>query len=189
MLTPMSKYYASEMCVRIANDALQVLGGSGYMTDYPVERHLRDARITTIYEGTSQLQIVAAVRGVCGGAFEKLVAEYEERECTHPQLSTLREHLSEAKDLVLDAIKFVKDQGGQYMDLYGRRLVDSAIVVIVGHLFVQHAADSERKARVAHRYIETSLPTLRRDVDLIRSGDQTAMKEFETLAGPPITKG
>jgi len=50
--------------VRVANDALQVLGGSGYMKDYPVERYLRDARITTIYEGTSQLQIVAAVRGV-----------------------------------------------------------------------------------------------------------------------------
>ena len=71
MLTPMSKYYASEMCVKVASDAIQVLGGSGYMKDYPVERHLRNARITTIYEGTSQLQIVAAVRGVCSGAFEK----------------------------------------------------------------------------------------------------------------------
>ena len=55
MLTPMSKYYASEMSMRVANDADPVLGGSGYMKDYPAERHLRDARITTIYEGTSQL--------------------------------------------------------------------------------------------------------------------------------------
>ena len=78
MLTPMSKYYASEMCVRVSNTALQVLGGSGYMTDYPAERYLRDARITTIYEGTSQLQLVAAVRGVCSGSFEKRVAEYEQ---------------------------------------------------------------------------------------------------------------
>ncbi len=60
MLTPMSKYLASEMCCRVANTTIQVLGGSGYMRDYPAERYLRDSRITTIYEGTSQLQVVAA---------------------------------------------------------------------------------------------------------------------------------
>ena len=59
MLTPMSKYYCSEMCVRTAHNTIQVLGGSGYMRDYPAERYLRDSRITTIYEGTSQLQVVA----------------------------------------------------------------------------------------------------------------------------------
>jgi len=84
MLTPMSKYYASETCVRVANDAVQVLGGSGYMRDYPAERYLRDARITTIYEGTSQLQIVAAVRGVCSGAFQKHVEEMEQKTYEDP---------------------------------------------------------------------------------------------------------
>ena len=64
MLTPMCKYYCSEMSVRVAHNAIQVLGGSGYMKDYAAERYLRDSRITTIYEGTSQLQVVAAVRGV-----------------------------------------------------------------------------------------------------------------------------
>ena len=53
----------------------QVLGGSGYMRDYASERLARDARITTIYEGTTQLQIVAAVRGVCGGTVEKYLEE------------------------------------------------------------------------------------------------------------------
>ena len=67
MLTPMSKYYCSEMCIRVANDTIQVLGGSGYMKDYAAERYLRDSRITTIYEGTSQLQVVAAIRGVTSG--------------------------------------------------------------------------------------------------------------------------
>ena len=51
MLTPMSKYYCSEMSVRVAHNAIQVLGGSGYMKDYAAERYLRDSRITTIYEG------------------------------------------------------------------------------------------------------------------------------------------
>ncbi|MHC4234986.1 MAG: acyl-CoA dehydrogenase family protein, partial [Planctomycetota bacterium] len=93
MLTPMSKYYAAEMCVRAANDALQVLGGSGYMADYPVERHLRDARITTIYEGTSQLQIVAAVRGVCSRAFENCIARFEERDYTDALCQGLKQKL------------------------------------------------------------------------------------------------
>ena len=70
MLTPMSKYYASEMACAVASTAIQVLGGSGYMKDYAAERYFRDARITTIYEGTSQLQIVAAVRAVVSGTLE-----------------------------------------------------------------------------------------------------------------------
>ncbi len=77
MMTPMSKYYASEMACWVANTAIQVLGGSGYMKDYAAERYLRDSRITTIYEGTSQLQIVAAVRGVTSGAFENYVRDFE----------------------------------------------------------------------------------------------------------------
>ena len=93
MLTPMSKYYASEMCCDVADTAIQVLGGSGYMQDYAAERHLRDARITTIYEGTSQLQIVAAERGVTSGTFEKYVEDFEEIEY---QLELLQNSESQA---------------------------------------------------------------------------------------------
>jgi hypothetical protein len=187
MLTPMSKYYASEMCVRVANDALQVLGGSGYMTDYPIERHLRDARITTIYEGTSQLQIVAAVRGVCSGTFEKLVAEYETDEYTDATLAELKELLGEGKEQVLRGIAFIKERGGKYMDLYGRPLVDSAIAVLVGHLFLKQALLSERKRHVARRFITLNVPTIRRDTEWILSGDESVTDELEILAGPPMT--
>jgi len=185
MLTPMSKYYASEMCVKVASDAIQVLGGSGYMKDYPAERHLRDARITTIYEGTSQLQIVAAVRGVCSGAFEKAVDAYEQFQINDEPLSALRQKLAEGKQLVLKAVQFVKDRGSDYMDLHGRRLVDSAIAVMVGHLFIKQATASQRKRAVARRFIETQLPALRRDVDLVLSGDRSPLDDYATLAGPP----
>ena len=60
--TPMLKLMSSEYCNQLAYDAIQVFGGSGYMKDYPIERIYRDARITNIYEGTSQLQVVAAIR-------------------------------------------------------------------------------------------------------------------------------
>ena len=186
MLTPMSKYYASEICVRVANDALQVLGGSGYMTDYPVERHLRDARITTIYEGTSQLQVVAAVRGVCGGTFENCIEPFESREYLDEDLNALKTRLSDGKERILEAVAFVKERGVEYMDLQGRRLVDAAVVVLIGHLLLAQGAGNERKRHVARRFIETSLPTLRRDLELVRSGDVSALREFETLAGSPI---
>ncbi|MBN2563219.1 MAG: acyl-CoA dehydrogenase family protein [Phycisphaerae bacterium] len=201
MLTPMCKYYASEMCNRVANDALQVLGGSGYMKDYPVERLLRDARITTIYEGTSQLQVVAAVRGVCSGVFEKHVEGLEQREYTDKLLNELKQKLDEGKQRVLEGVAFVKERGPDYMDLYGRKLVDSAIAVLVGHWFLRQAASKERQAatdeqlaarkrrkqRVARRFIESNLPTIRRDIELVCSGDTSALDELETLAGPPIT--
>ncbi|EMJ60227.1 MULTISPECIES: acyl-CoA dehydrogenase family protein [Leptospira] len=67
LFTPLSKYYASEGCVAISSDALQIHGGSGYTEDYDVARIYRDSRITTIYEGTTQLQIVAAIGGVVSG--------------------------------------------------------------------------------------------------------------------------
>lgn len=184
MLTPMSKYYCSEMACTVANQALQVLGGSGYMKDYAAERYLRDARITTIYEGTSQLQIVAAIRGVASGALETYVADFEKIEYTDPLLAGLKQKLLEAKERILQAVQFVKGRSASYLDLSGRRLVDAAIVVIVGHLLLGQGAVNERKKRVARRYIENQLPVLRMNVDQVLSGDTSALEEYELLAGP-----
>ena len=64
------------MCNRVTYESISVLGGSGYMKDYPLEQLYRDARITSIYEGTSQLQVVAAIRGVTSGTAEKRFAEF-----------------------------------------------------------------------------------------------------------------
>ncbi len=185
MLTPMSKYYASEMCVRVANDAIQVLGGSGYMRDYPAERYLRDARITTIYEGTSQLQVVAAVRGVCSGAFERHTEELEQKSYDDPALEALKAKLVEGKARVLEAIAFVKQHGNDYMDLYGRKIVDAAILVLIGHLLLHQAVVNDRKKVIARRFIESGLPTLARDIEMVLSGDQTPVQDYELIAGPP----
>jgi len=184
MLTPMSKYYSSEMSIRIANDAIQVLGGSGYMKDYPAERYLRDARITTIYEGTSQLQIVAAVRGVCSGSFEKRAEEFETLNYADEKLDALKAKLIDGKRQVLEAIKIVKERGNDYMDLYGRKLVDAAIVVLIGHLLLQQAMANDRKKLIARQYIETGLRALHRDVELICNGDLSPLQDYELIAGP-----
>jgi hypothetical protein len=211
MLTPLAKYYASEMCVRVADTALQVLGGSGYMQDYPAERYLRDARITTIYEGTSQLQVVAAVRGVCSGAFEKRVAEFEEASYADPLLAELKGKLVAGREAVLKAIAYVKAQGTDYLDLVGRKLVDAAVAVYIGHLLLQQsepggpppgipawgqagsdltrrAALCARKLRVARRFIDTQMAQGRLNCELVCAGDRSAVEEYALFAGPVPAK-
>ena len=184
ILTPMSKYYASEMCVRVANDAISVLGGSGYMKDYPSERHLRDARITTIYEGTSQLQVVAAVRGICSGTAANLLAELLDRDWPD-HVKPLVDRLRQAADQLNEAVAFTKSQTGtDYMDLYGRKIVDAAIYILIGVLFCDQAADDDGRRIIAQRWCDLKLPEVRLNHEMICSGDQTVMTEFDALAGP-----
>jgi len=184
MLTPMSKYYCSEMCCTVADTAIQVLGGSGYMKDYAAERHLRDARITTIYEGTSQLQVVAAIRGVASGVFEGYAGEFEKVEFDDPLLAELKETLIEAKKQVVEAADFAKKKSSSYLELSGRRLVDGAIAVLCGHLLLGQAAVNGRKKRVARRFIQSQLSVLRMSCEQVLAGDTTPMDEYELLAGP-----
>jgi len=199
MLTPMSKYYCSEMCNKVAYDSIQVLGGSGYMRDYACERHARDARITTIYEGTSQLQIVAAVRGVCSGTAENLMSQYAQQEFD-PELNDLLEKLVEGTEQLKKAIAFVKEHGTEYMDLYGRALVDIAIDLINGYLLCSQASSNvdmevaggntqkismkTRKAATARRYITKNAPKIASRVETICSGDKSTFTDYEALVGP-----
>jgi len=206
MLTPMSKYYCSEMCNKIAYDSIQVLGGSGYMRDYACERHARDARITTIYEGTSQLQVVAAVRGVCSGTAEKFMAELAQENYSD-NLKDLLEKLDEGRELLKTSAAFVKEQGNEYMDLYGRALVDIAIDLINGYFFCGQAstkvrmevaaADSasgeniqmkERKAMIARRFIIKNVPKITALSEMICCGDKSTFTDYEALIGPVPTE-
>ena len=206
MLTPMSKYYCSEMCNKVAYDSIQVLGGSGYMKDYACERHARDARITTIYEGTSQLQIVAAVRGVCSGTAEKFINELTQQQFL-PELNDLLEKLAEGTERLKSSIAFVKENGNEYMDLYGRALVDIAIDLINGFLFCSQASTKvdmevavadenssakncetismkKRKAMAARRYITKNAPKIAALAEMVRTGDKSTFTDYQTLIGP-----
>jgi len=204
MLTPMSKYYCSEMCNSVAYDSIQVLGGSGYMRDYACERFARDARITTIYEGTSQLQVVAAVRGVASGTAEKFMAVLAEQKY-NSEVADLLEILAEGRELLIEVAAYVKEQGNEYMDLYGRPLVDIAINLINGYLFCGQASTKvdmkvpvaengagngktipmkKRKAILARRYITKNAPKIAALAKLIRTGDKSSFTDYESLIGP-----
>ncbi|MBN2212324.1 MAG: acyl-CoA dehydrogenase family protein [Sedimentisphaerales bacterium] len=214
MLTPMSKYVASEMSNRVTYNAIQVLGGSGYMKDYAAERHARDARITTIYEGTSQLQIIAAVRGVCSGAADKLLQEYEATD--YPiDVQDLVDLLKTGREKLIETITFVKAQPGtDYMDLYGRKLTDMAVFLICGHLLLRqgcleparedaftakpapgngdgsdntqdlYSIQRIRKKLLARRYITKKAPVINMLALEIASNDRSSLLDFDTLVGP-----
>ena len=145
---------------------------------------LRDARITTIYEGTSQLQVVAAVRGVTSGSLDTWVEPHEKKTYGDPMLDDLKQKLIEARQQVVEAVQFVKSKGSSYLDLSGRRLVDSAIDIIIGHLLLGQGAKNERKKRVARRFISRELPVLRMNCSQILAADMAAMEEYALLAGP-----
>ena len=183
VLTPMSKYYASEMSMRVSNDAIAVLGGSGYMKDYACERYLRDSRITTIYEGTSQLQVLAAVAGVTSGTAKTIIEDLIDRKWTG-ELQPLIDQISQGAELLEECVTFVKEQSGAtHRDLYARKLVDMALYLIVAALFCDQALASETKRAVARRWLGWRMPEIRMDAEMIRSGDTQIVDEFEILAG------
>ena len=178
------------------------------MRDYACERHARDARITTIYEGTSQLQIVAAVRGVCSGTAEKFIAELSQQQF-RPEVEDLLEKLTEGTEQLKKSIAFVKEQGADYMDLYGRALVDIAIDLINGYLFcgqvstkvdmevaaavgdsLAEAADTVpmkvRKAKISCRFITRNGPKITALAELICAGDKSTFADYEALVGPVL---
>jgi len=149
-----------------------------------VERHFRDARITNIYEGTSQLQVVAAVGGVTSGLAEKRLAEFGEKKYERP-LSGLAKKLARARQHLANAVEFVKTKGGmEYTDLYARPIVDTAIDIMIGYLFLQQAERSKRKAAIAKRFIGRLLPRAKMHLDHVRSGDRSSIRQFDAIVGP-----
>ncbi len=139
--TPLLKGMTSEYCNQLAYDSLQIHGGSGFMKDYPIERIYRDARITTIYEGTTQLQVVAAIRGVTTGAYLERIREFEAM-TLKPELHGYRRTLigmTEEYEKAVRQVVEVKDN--EYIDFHARRMVEMAGHIIMGYLLL---LDTER---------------------------------------------
>ncbi|MBN1769593.1 MAG: acyl-CoA dehydrogenase family protein [Prolixibacteraceae bacterium] len=134
--TPLAKGLSSEYANQNAYDAIQVHGGSGFMKDYPVERIYRDARITSIYEGTTQLQVVAAIRGVTTGGYLNQIREYE-KETLKPELEKYRRILIGLTEEYAEAVeKVVATKDNEFIDFHARRLVEMAGHIIMSYLLL-----------------------------------------------------
>lgn len=139
-LTPMLKLFSSEYANQIAYDCIQVHGGSGFMKDYACERLYRDARILTIYEGTSQLQVVAAIKGVTSGVYANRIKEYETVEVSG-ELAEMRKALIALRERYETTVEKAKELGtaSEAFDFLSRRLVEIAGYLIMSNLLVNDA--------------------------------------------------
>jgi len=182
-LTPISKYIASEMCVKVTYDCIQVLGGSGYMRDYPLERLYRDARITTIYEGTSQLQVVAAVRGVTSGIAEKRYEELAQGDLSG-DLADAAAVLAEARTKLQAIVDYCKKAGSAYEDLVARRLVDVSIDIYAGYLFIHQARKDPDRLPLLRRFIEHARRRIDYNCAMATSGESSTLHDLDTLCDP-----
>lgn len=153
--TPLVKGLGSEYCNQNAYDCIQIHGGSGFMKDYACERVYRDARITSIYEGTTQLQVVAAIRHVYTGTFKTLMDGYA-AESVSEKLQPLMARAAKMVDAYEKAVATVaaiKDNQA-YGDLMARRLVEMAGNTIMTYLLITDASryESESLAKSAIVY-------------------------------------
>lgn len=151
--TPMAKGMGSEFCNQNAYDAVQVHGGSGFMKDYACERIYRDARITSIYEGTTQLQVVAAIRHVTTGTYLNQINAYAAEEYA-PETSELKERLVKMTALYEEALKTVVDnKNTEYTDFHARRLVEMSGHIIMGYLLLGDTTRNEKFLKSANVYV------------------------------------
>ena len=152
--TPLVKLFASEYANSLAYDAIQIHGGSGFMKDYACERLYRDARILNIYEGTSQLQVVAAINGVTKGTFMEQISRYEEQsysEAMQPIVEQMKALRTRVEAMVAH-VEAVSKDAPQFKDFHARRLVESVGHIIITYLLAQQASEVEEYASDAKVY-------------------------------------
>ena len=153
-LTPIIKGIGSEIANLNAYDCVQVHGGSGYMRDYVCERIYRDARITSIYEGTTQLQVVAAIRYATSGFYGQLLDEYLAAEVPE-RLAPLHSRIAKMAADYKAAVEKVQASGSQEtLDFLSRRLYEMAAYTIMAALLLADAAaDEELFASSLNRFV------------------------------------
>ena len=139
--TPLAKGMTSEFCNQNAYDCVQIHGGSGFMRDYACERIYRDARITSIYEGTTQLQVVAAIRHVTTGTYLNQIKEYAAREYSEA-VAPMRAKLEAMTTLYEETFAKVQAvEDPEYITFHARRLVEMLGHIIMGYLLIGDASN------------------------------------------------
>jgi alkylation response protein AidB-like acyl-CoA dehydrogenase len=187
--TPMIKAYATEMANRVTNDAIQIHGGTGYMREFNVERHYRDARITNIYEGTTQLQIVAAIGPVTSGVAAMILDEYDA--ASYSWGDGLLVKIREARKIFDEALDFVKTYKGnsssftdaQFLTYHSRRLVEMATDLVISYLLLRDGNHSERKQKAAEIFITKMPSRIKAVCGFIKSENGALLKNYREVIG------
>jgi alkylation response protein AidB-like acyl-CoA dehydrogenase len=178
--TPMGKGLTTEYANRNAYDAIQIHGGSGYMKDYTCERLYRDARITNIYEGTTQLQVVAAIRHVTTGTYLNQIRAYEALDCK-PELEPLKRRLVDMTARYETLVSLVTEtKDSESLDFQARRLVEAAAHCVMGHLLLQDAGRDDAFRPSAEVYIRYGQAEIEKIHTYITHFDRENLAHYKT---------
>ena len=176
--TPLVKMFASEYANQNAYDSVQVHGGSGFMKDYACERIYRDARILTIYEGTTQLQVVAAIRHVTTGTYLKQIREYE-KQVINPEFYSFRKRLMVMTNLLENSVARVDEiKNQEYLDFQARRLVEMAGHIIMGYILIIDASRNEMFRKSAEVYLNYSEVEVRKHAAFIKTFNVESLDRY-----------
>jgi len=172
LFTPIVKAFASEMANKVCYDAIQIHGGVGFTCEFDVERFYRDVRITNIYEGTTQLQVVAAIGGVMGGVAADQLNRYEAEHdlSSHPELFAPAKKVAAHLQTAIEHVREQKDSA--FQEYHAKRLVDMAIDAITCYLVCIDALASERKRKVARIFTDRATHRVTSALNHILSGDR-----------------
>ena len=186
LMTPLSKYYACEIVNEVTSRAVQIHGGYGYTTEYPVERFMRDGRITNIYEGTSEIQVGAMIEPLLEGGlpllFEEPLRDVEEPASCAGTLERLKDTyatLRRAAEQAIEADRFAR-QG------WARGFADATAGLLSGLVFLRDAATDDRSAILARRQAKEAVRSAKGLAARIDEDDRDAFEDeaFQAIVEP-----
>lgn len=154
MFTPMLKLMAGEYSNEVAYDAVQVYGGSGFIKEFSVERLYRDARVTTLYEGTSQMQVVAAARYAVSGVLLGRIREYEADAAVMDIGVKAKVRLRKMADEFERMCEAVAAMEGDAKSYHARNLVETGARIVIAYLLMMDSKSDGRAALSASVYLD-----------------------------------
>ena len=181
-LTPMSKALSTEAANQVCYDCIQIHGGTGYMHDFDAERFYRDVRITNIYEGTTQLQIVAAIGGVMKRSLDGEIAKYMSMISDEGLAGELKTIVRNMYEKQLKAVEFVAGKKDpEYHNLRARNLVENETFIFVGLLMLRDAGKDEKRMPLAERYIRDAAFDFERNFNIVMSDDVSTIEKHRDV--------
>jgi alkylation response protein AidB-like acyl-CoA dehydrogenase len=182
-LTPLAKAFCTELANSVTYNTIQVHGGTGFMKDFPAERLYRDARITNIYEGTTQLQYVAAIGGVMLRVLDPMMSELSHLPY-EGKLRRLASAVDMAREKLHRAVRTVEQRNdSEYFDLMARRLCRMETIVLVSYLMLRDATKDTSRQAVAERFVLDWLPEVNEHYEVIERHDVSLIDTHEQILG------
>ncbi len=177
--TPLAKGMNSEYANQNAYDGIQIHGGSGFMLEYACQRLYRDARITSIYEGTTQLQTVAAIRYITNGFYGQVIAKMQEAE-TAEEFVPLRQTAKKMAEKYNECVEKVNAAGNdEYKDLCSRHLYEMVATIVMTNLLLDDASKApELFGSSARVYARWAVSEVKKHRNFIMSSSAATLDDY-----------